>query len=81
MKNCELTKYNLQHNGYLCIGVWWGANIVKCKRLKDRKTVYFIQSEYIHSSADTDHIRNVIDNFKPFTIWQLAKRLIKGEEL
>lgn len=58
-----MTKYNLEHKGVTCTAVDWESHPYKFVFLYNGKEFIFEQKRYISQSADTDHIRCVIEQF------------------
>ena len=57
----KITKYDLEYKGVKCTGVNWEDDIFY---LTVAKTEYvYTPTEWISCSADTDHIRCVINEF------------------
>lgn len=54
-------KYNLTYRGVKCVEVDWGRELFTF--IVNNKTIKYKQQHYIESSADTDHIRSVIDEY------------------
>lgn len=54
-----MSEYDLEHKGIRCTGVDWEKNIFYFT--VNGLAFEFCQQEYIESSADTDHIRAIID--------------------
>lgn len=73
----EISKYDLEYMGVKCTGVEWSyenGNVFYFT--KDGKEYTFMQTEYIRCSADTDHIRCVIeDQFLPWLKDERIKEL------
>lgn len=58
----EITRYDLEYKGVRCTGVKWRYPEPHIFYFtKDGKNYEFAQTEYIKCSADTDHIRRVIE--------------------
>lgn len=75
MTNENVSKYNLEYCGVKCTGVEWENYIFYFEYLG--KEYVFEQSMAISASADTDHIRIVIEEqFLPF-----VKDLLKTEQV
>lgn len=72
-----ITTYDIEYMGVLCTGVEWignGKNIFHL--LKDDKEYTFDQKYAICCSADTDHIRAIIEyQFLPWWKEQYIKKL------
>ena len=60
----KYTKYNLEYDGVLCTAVDW-ENYEFIFQFRN-KEYHYSQTGYISCSADTDHIRCVIEEFKNY---------------
>lgn len=58
-----MTKYDLEYKGVTCIAVDWEAEPYKFVFKYKGFTIGYVQKRYISQSADTDHIRCVIEQF------------------
>lgn len=76
-----IEKYDIEYMGVKCTGVEWERDVFYFT--KDRQNYTYMQTEYISSSADTDHIRCVIEEqFLPWWKDQRIKELeAENEEL
>lgn len=70
-----MTKYNLNYLGVLCTGVEWG-NPNKFNFTYQGKDFEWTQQQYIDCSADTDHIRCVIE--EQFLPWWRSDYALKN---
>lgn len=57
------TEYNLEYKGVLCTHADWDAKPYKFYLVYNGKEYVYTQKRYISQSADTDHIRCVIEQF------------------
>ena len=56
-----MTKYDLEYKGVTCIGADWETD--QFLLIYNGCQYLYVQKRYISQSADTDHIRCVIDQF------------------
>ena len=62
----RFTPYDLEYKGVVCLGVDWEKyEFVFVFR---KKIFYYTQKGYISCSADTDHIRCAIEEFKEYLV-------------
>lgn len=58
-----MTKYNIEHKGVTCTAANWEAEPFKFVLIYNGCPYVYEQKRYISQSADTDHIRCVIEQF------------------
>ena len=58
-----MTKYDLEYKGVTCIAAEWEAEPPRFVFKYKGFTIGYVQKRYISQSADTDHIRCVIEQF------------------
>ena len=73
-----IEKYDIEYMGVKCTGVDWAHSVNDVFYFtKDGQNYTYMQTEYISSSADTDHIRCVIE--EQFLPWWKDQRIKKLE--